>query len=532
MIRALIPAILAATLLGAPAAADLVAPSERVRTRVMVRAEPVAGSRRVGALAKEETAEHLGTESGWHRVRLDGGAEGWVSAAWTEIRVVRTLPPAPPVEDEGFDLEARRVGRGFGGAVISFLRDALLAPFGWPRVDVMIREPEMGRVHRHRDPDLPVAGLASARGARGKYDIVLVIDASTSTNEFSEADVNGDGRAQDRWKGPDSIFQAQVTAARDFVAVLRRMPHNRDGQRIRVGVVTFAGDERFHRIPEGRSFKPSPEAIYGLALRDSVLVSPLTGDYDALDRALRELSREEPSGMTNFAAGVGRAIIELEGNIGRGAKSRPRDDAEKVVHFLTDGKPRLPYDRDVAERAAVFAARMAGSEEIHINVFAMGRNVVTRDVNDAIRRMVARSNGRLVELNDPGDIVAILRTTSFSFVDRVKLVNRTRGTESDYISTGIDGSFYGEIPLVEGQNQIEVVAVMLDEREASERFRITFERVPADLALVQRLEDIRRENEALIEQIRQQLARDIRETRARNRQKKVVDIEAEDPRGR
>jgi hypothetical protein len=522
-----------AGLCAALAAADVVVPSERVKSSLSVRAKPVAGSRRLAALRPGDEAEHLASQEGWHQIRLPDGTEGWVSAGWSRRIVVEpppgtTAPEAPSLED--FTLEAKRSGRG---GLWYYLRYAVLAPLGRiARVDLEIREPEMGVTHQHRDPNLPVAGFASAHGSSGRYDIMLALDASTSTSEFAEADVDGDGTREDRWKGSDSIFRAQVTAAIGFVGVLRRLPANREGERIRVGVVTFAGDERFHRIPEGRSFDPTPEAIYGLAKRDAHLVSPLTGDYDALDRALRELLEVEPKGMTDLAAGIGRAVAELTGNIGRGGKSVPRPDAVKVIHLMTDGKPRLPYDRDTAEKAAVRAARMAGAEDIHINVFAMGRNVVTRDVSDALHRVVARSNGRLVELRDPGDIVPILRTTSFAYVDRVQLVNRTRGLESEYISTGIDGSFYGEIDLIEGDNRIEVVALLHDERRASESFRIAYLRVPPEIELEKRLAEIRSENAVLIEEIRERLADQMeaaREEKRRPRQDKIVEVVPELP---
>lgn len=44
--------------------------------------------------------------------------------------------------------------------------------------------------------------------------------------------------------------------------------------------------------------------------------------------------------------------------------------------------------------------------------------------------------------------------STFSFVDGVKLINRTTRRDSDYIGTGIDGSFFGEIGLEEGENEI------------------------------------------------------------------------------
>ena len=37
----------------------------------------------------------------------------------------------------------------------------------------------------------------------------------------------------------------------------------------------------------------------------------------------------------------------------------------------------------------------------------------------------------------------VLSETSLAFVDRVRLANRTTGEQTRYISTGLDGSFYG-----------------------------------------------------------------------------------------
>jgi hypothetical protein len=406
---------------------------------------------------------------------------------------------------------------GFLGSLRRFLGSTLPALLHLrPRVDFVFRQPQLGRsVREHYDPNLPVAGLATTPGSSGSWDIILAIDASASTNECAETDVDGDGVHEDRWGGDDSVFHAQLAASRNFVRALRRLPGNREGERIRVGLVTFAGDPSFYRRPEERHFEATPRSVLELANRDADLRVPLTSDYRSVERSLRDLSRVEPAGLTNFAAGIGRAIIELVGIEELGARSQARADAERVVQFMTDGKPRLPYDREPAERAAAHAARLAAALDVRINAFSLGRNDATRKVNRALRRIAWLSDGRLVELEDPGDIVSILGTTPFSFVDRIKLVNRSTDQESGYVGTGIDGSFYGEIPLREGENEIEVVAVLHDDRRASEDLTVDFRLLPPDDELVERLQSIRKENEALVEHLKERVTREMDQKRAR-----------------
>jgi hypothetical protein len=420
----------------------------------------------------------------------------------------------------------RSLGRFFTSTLPKFLRLR-------PRVDFFFREPQPGRsVREHYDPSLPVAGLATIPGSSGLYDIVLAIDVSTSTNEFAEADVDGDGVLENGWQEDDSVFQAQLAASRGFLRAVQQLPGNRGGRRIRVGLITFAGDKRFHRDTEDRRFEADPESVFELALRDAEVRVPLTSDYAALRKALRKLSRQKPHGMTNFAAGIGRAVIELGGIEALGARSRPRPDAQRVVHFMTDGKPRLPYDRARGEYVGGYAAKLAAGLGVRINAFSLGRNPVTREVNPTLRRITWRSGGRLVELEHPGDVVSILRTTSFSFVDRVTLLNRTTEHESRSIATGIDGSFYGEVPLREGENEIQVVAVLYDGREAAEDFIVDFRWVPPDPKLAERLQKIREENQALVDRLKDDLTQDMEQNRRQRGQQRSLDIRTEDARKR
>jgi len=518
-------ALVLSLLIALPAVADVVTPSDRVRSSVRVRGDATAGSSQIASLRPGEEATLVATGDEWHRVRLHDGRHGFVSARWT--RVVQRGPQGRALV-EAVDLPGtggvwRSLGRFFTSTLPTFLRLR-------PRVDFFFREPQPGRsIREHYDPSLPVAGLAAIPGSSGLYDIILAIDLSTSTSEYAKADVDGDGVFENGWHGDDSIFRAQLAASRGFIRAVHRLPGNREGRRIRVGLITFAGDERFHRSPGDRRFDADPKSVFELALRDSELRVPLTSDYDALEQALRDLSGARPAGMTDFAAGIGRAVIELVGIEALGARSSPRPDAERIVHFMTDGKPRLPYDRQRGEYVGGYAAGLAARMDVRINAFSLGRNPVTREVNPTLRRITWRSGGRLVELEHPGDVISILRTTSFSFVERVRLLNRTTDHESGSIATGIDGSFYGEVPLTEGENEIRVVAVLYDGRKATEDFTVDFRLVPPDPKLAERLQKIREDNQALVDRLKDDLTQDMQHDKRRRAGQRTLEIRTEEP---
>ncbi len=429
---------------------------------------------------------------------------GFVSTAWSRVVPEQPEPAASTAQvhvERGSPLEGVR----------GFFRNARTWLGGPPGVDLVLRDPVRdGAIHEHDDPLLPVAGLATPEGSSGSYDIVIVLDTSSSTQGFSLADVNGDGRLDDRWKGPDSIYQAQIRAAREFVAALRRLPYNRGGERIRVAVVSFAGDED----AAGERFDPSPAALLGLARIDAEERIPLTADYARLDRELDRLASREPEGSTDFAAGVGRALATL-GVLTQGETPEDPRGAQKAILFLTDGKPQLPIERKTAEKAALYASRLAGEAGVRIHTFALGRDVVRRGVNPVLARMANRSGGRFTQLQTPGEIVALLQSTSFSFVSSVRLANATRGGEISEIATAIDGSFYGELPLTEGVNEIEVEVVLNDGRRSSRKLAITWVDTKPIKALETRLAALREENAALVAQLREELTREIQTVRSR-----------------
>jgi beta-lactamase superfamily II metal-dependent hydrolase len=71
------------------AAADDVAPSNRVTSAVLIRAGPSTETAIVGRLRPGDSALLIGETSGWYQVELDNGLKGYVSKAWT-MRIPET----------------------------------------------------------------------------------------------------------------------------------------------------------------------------------------------------------------------------------------------------------------------------------------------------------------------------------------------------------------------------------------------------------------------------------------------------------
>jgi hypothetical protein len=505
-----------------------VVPSERVTSRVIVRERPDTRSPEIGSLRPGESAEYLGSVTGWHRARLANGDRGFVSKGWTRLVAPEPVVARPAPEPSTPAAPVSAPSRPSVLALLGSAANAVVAAFRpEPAVDLVLRDPEPEqRFFQHTEPTLPVSGFARPTGSTGEFEIAIVIDASTSTNEFAETDVDGDGVAEDEWAGDDSIFQAEVAAAAGFVHELRRLPGNHRGTRLRIAVVTFSGDDGFYRRPEDADFEPTRASLLALAERDARLVAPLSDDYDAILAALEELSRTRPSGMTNIAAGLAKALLALRRAEPGGEGARP--GARRVVNFLTDGTPSLPYDRPEAERAAEFTARVLGRAGVRLNLFKIGRNAVTRRADPSFERMMRWTSGRYVELDDPSDLVAILNGTALGYVDRVRLANRTLKEDSGSITTGIDGSFYGEVPLRVGENEIEIEATLHDGRSQSQRFAIEYRVGPPDHELRARLARIRAENAALVAQLKKQLALEMARSRRREPQEKALELSVEE----
>ena len=354
---------------------------------------------------------------------------------------------------------------------------------------------------------------------------MLVIDVSDSTKAASGADVDRDGLvgvdphnellppgafAPDVFSTDlgDTVLQAQVLAARTLVQGL-------DARRVRVGLVTFAGE-----------VNPATGERKSIDQQDAWLQLPLTNDYAAIDRALVSVLARGPNGATNFAAGIRLGIIELAGL--SGAVSVPRGGVSKVMLFLTDGIPTLPVGKGTVEdpgddEAALRAAQLARGAGISINTYALGGAAL--QYPRVVTEMARMTVGTYSPVQNPGDIVTLLQGVSFADVEDVVLTNLSTGELSTDVRLGPDGGFTGFVPVREGKNRVRISALASDGSRGSVELEFDFEHSEVgDRARLDELERIREQNKQLeihrlgmeIEQFRQE-------------QRKRLELEAQRP---
>ena len=385
---------------------------------------------------------------------------------------------------------------GLAAMAISGSRMALA---GEDRVRILIDSPAPGvrvesQVHQAR-----ISGNAVAEGDEPLlYDVMLAIDVSASTRAASGVDVDGDGEvganpllellpptaysADTLSSDPeDSVLHAEVAAARGLIERL-------DARRVRVGVISFAGE-----------VDPMTGKRKRLDQQDAWVDAPLTADLAQIHRTLDAILARGARGATNFAAGVRLGIRELSAL--SGARSAPRPEAKKVILFLTDGAPTLPSGRgnqiDPGDsEAAVRAAQVPHRAGIIINTYALGQGALTYP--QVVTEMARVSLGTYTPVQNPGDIIMLLQGVSFANVEDVVFTNITTGDFSTDVRLNPDGSFQGYVPVREGPNRVRVIALASDGSRGAVEFDFVFKR--SELSgrdKLRELEEIQRQNKAL-----------------------------------
>ena len=262
-------------------------------------------------------------------------------------------------------------------------------------------------------PGVFVAGRAveSLRGSQ-RFDVVVVIDTSSSTALPAGVDVDGDGTVgQPPREGQppgstdpdDSILAAEVAAAKTLVTGL-------DPLTTRVGVVTFAGQAEATRT--GKLLRID---------RAAVTREPLTSDPRRLRRALDAVQEDGASGMTYMAAGIDLATLELLGL--EGALSRNDPESTKAILFFTDGEPTLPsLDSAAANVGAVFAAaQRARRAGVRIDSFAIGPEALAGPLSTV--EMASITEGLFTPVRHPGSLVRSMSLVSFARVESLTVRN-------------------------------------------------------------------------------------------------------------
>ena len=436
----------------------------------------------------------------------------------------------------GFDEVSRWLGRGSPALALLaiawfvFGAPAAAAPpasasEGTP-IHILIRSPRPGEAVANNVHQAPIRGNATADGEEPRnFDIIIAIDLSGSTEEASGTDVDGDGEVGFNPQNElvpdgmypndlmstdpgDSVLAAEIAAARALLS-------NLEPGRVRVGIVSFAGEVN---LQSGRRLRYDQ--------RDAWVEVPLTSDFYYVHGALDKILARGPNGATNFSAAIRTSITELAGLTG--AKSVARPDAKKLILFLTDGTPSFPFglanvpdEGDI--EAALNAARLAHKAGITINTYAIGPLALTNPV--AVTEMARITVGTYMPVRDPGQIVAFLQAVSFANVDDVIFTNLTTREVSTDVNLSPDGNFEGFIPVREGSNRVRVTALASDGTSQSVEFDMTFETAGlSGRELTIELERIRERNKQLLLLIERD-----RVQRFRDQQRKALEFEIEGP---
>lgn len=366
-------------------------------------------------------------------------------------------------------------------------------------VRIIVESPAPGQALESPLHQARIAGSASARGESPRsYDVMLCVDVSYSTRAASGVDVDGDGTVgvNPRFEllppgaftedvlstdPQDSVLHAEMLAARTLLDRL-------DPGRVRVGVVTFAGE-----------VDPMTGERRRVEQQDAWLEQPLTHDYDEVRRTLEGILARGARGATNFAAGLRLAVRELAGL--SDAVSEPRPDARKVTLFLTDGQPTFPAgkgsqaDPGDAE-AAIRAAELAHRAGITVNTYALGAGAL--QYPKVVTEMARVTLGTYTPVQNPGDIIVLLQGVTFANVEDVVFTNLTTGDFSTDVRLGPDGGFTGFVPVKEGTNRVRVSALATDGSRGTVEFDVVFRHSElGDRDRMAELERIRQQNKEL-----------------------------------
>lgn len=370
-----------------------------------------------------------------------------------------------------------------------------------PEREVAIRvdSPPPGREVRAPVHQARIAGSVIAKGeAPPRFDVMLAIDVSNSTRIASGSDVDGDGTVGfnphvelvQPGEYPEDVLSTdpEDTVLHAEIAAARRLLEGLDPERVRVGVLSFAGE-----------VDPLTGRRKRVDQQDAWLEQPLTDDYAQVERTLRLLRARGSRGATNFSAGVRLGVRELAGL--SEARSRPRADARKVILFLTDGAPTLPHGRgnetDTGdEEAAVRAAKLARKAGVTLNTYALGPGALTYP--ESVTEMARVTNGVYTPVQNPGEIVTLIEGVTFADVEDVVLANVTTGELSTDVRLHPDGTFEGYVPVREGENHVRVSALASDGSRGQVEFDFSFEKARfGDREPMEELERIRQQNKEL-----------------------------------
>lgn len=286
--------------------------------------------------------------------------------------------------------------------------------------------------------------IVLGRIERTPLDLVILIDTSDSTRTETGADINGNGVVGETigkfdWATMlmvntdpgDSILAAQVMAA-------RRVLDELEPSSTRVWLISFAGSPPPLAKPFGHPTSRLARHFRPKALdRIATVEEPLTNDYGRVEIALTRLLERGAMGLTDIAAGIEQAMVELQG-----MGSRPREHArvEKRALLLTDGVPSLPYleENEKNVELALRAADRARRAGIGIDIFAIGTDALMEQHPPSEAGRLP--DGSFTRVANPVCLPEALMSVLPARVDQVEIVE---GNSSRTAVVEEDGSFAG-----------------------------------------------------------------------------------------
>ena len=312
---------------------------------------------------------------------------------------------------------------------------------------VQILSPKEGSSITQQQNSILISGKVASQAARSEnVDIMFIIDISGSTSQYAGVDFGDFGQLPDSssssgfgWpqitirgfglgRLPMSNLRNSILAAE--VGAARRLLVQLNSQTTRVGIITFSEGAR--------------------------VLQPLTRDFDHVRRVLDSVLAAGPNGGTNMVEGIRTGISELMGF----GSSEKRAEAVKAEFLLTDGFPTLPIGRGRVTPEdtdlAINAARLAGKAGIKVHVFALGEEALS--YTRAAMGIAHESGGTYTPVSRAADVLAVVENISVVGVEYVQTVNQTTGQKATQTRLAADGFFSSAVQVVEGQNQIEVIA--------------------------------------------------------------------------
>jgi hypothetical protein len=332
-------------------------------------------------------------------------------------------------------------------------RPELGQPQGEALFDLRVDAP----VHRRR-VTTPVPWL-EVRGRTGfaelfESDVVIVLDLSNSSMLASGIDLDEDGVVGEdhRWLTARIAGRGTTGTKADRVPMHRWTSDSDD-------TVAMAELEAAHSIIAGLWSRQNRIGI--VTYDDTARVRVRVGEPRLAGAAIDRIRVPREWNETDVSAALLVAQDLLESPE---LQVEPRRD--RAILLFTDGSPTRPGTESFARARARRVAADAAAAGIRIYVLSFG-NLDERRARFVVE-LAQAAKGLLVPVRDPKRLLQDLPPVRLA-PEFLAIRNRTLERPARAVRSGRDGHFEGFVPLAEGENEIEITAVLGNGREARER---------------------------------------------------------------